>query len=141
MSLRLLGAALMLVALAFWKAPAISGSQEQKVASPGPRWEYKVIRLDSTRCSNEGGETTLFNEAGRDGWELVNYVVTAISLPHDTEGSLLIRPAATGPGKQNNPQTADSFAGTMSLKMGQARADSCQAVFKRMWHPAPGQPQ
>jgi len=62
--------------------------------------------------------------------------IARLGKQQDAEGTLLIRPAATGPGKLNNPQTADSFQGTMSLKMetlkmGRVPRPECQALFKR----------
>jgi hypothetical protein len=137
MSLRLLAGALLLLAVASWKAPATSGAQTSTNPPAAPKWEYKVLKLDSIQCSNE----SVFNKAGQEGWDLVNYSSMAVSFPKDAQGSLLIRPAATGPGAANNPPTADSFSGTMSIRMPQVRVDACLAVFKRQLRASAGQPQ
>ncbi len=136
MSLRLFAGALLLLAVASWKAPATSGQNSTNPLA-GPKWEYKVLKLDSAQCSNESA----FNKAGQEGWDLVNYSSVAVSFPNNAEGSLLIRPAATGPGAANNPPTADSFSGSMSIRMPQVRVDACQAVFKRQLRASAGQTQ
>jgi hypothetical protein len=136
MRLRWFAAAVLLLGLAAWTmtapGPAIFG---QNISYPGPRWEYRTIRLEGAQCSSDGG----LNKAGQEGWELVSFSPVSVSFdPPDAQGSLLIRPAATGVGAQNNPQTADSFTGTIAIRMSQAHADVCQAVFKRLAPPAPG---
>jgi hypothetical protein len=72
--------------------------------------------------------------SGQQGWELVNYERLSLSFPRDAEGTLLIKPAATGPGKLNNPQTVDSFQGTMTMKMAQGQPPECRLLFKRQLH-------
>lgn len=134
MTSRLFAGLLVLLAVAAWKTPVISGSQNPTTVPAGSRWEYRIIRLDSAQCSNESA----LNKAGREGWELVSYSPIALSFPQNAQGSLLIRPDATGPGKANNPPTADSFSGTINMKLATAHADACQAVFKRLWMPTPG---
>jgi|SRR5947209_121619 len=136
MSFRVFAAVLLLLGLRGLKSPATSG-QNPPNASTGPKWEYRIIRLDAPQCSNESA----LNRAGQEGWELVSYNTTAISFPQDAQGSLLLKPAATGPGAQNNPPTADSFTGTMNVKMSPARAEACQAVFKRQVRPSASQAQ
>ena len=97
-----------------------------------PRWEYKALKLETNQCSYENQIATSLNAAGEEGWELISYERLSILFPKDAEGTLLIRPAATGLGKEHTPQTADSFQGTMTLKMGQAQPGACRFLFKRM---------
>jgi len=133
MRLRWFAAAVLLLGLAVWimPAPAILG---QNVSYQGPRWEYRMIRLKGAECSNDGS----LNKAGQEGWELVSFSPVSVSfVPPDAKGELLIKPAATGVGAQNNPPTADSFTGTMTIRMSPAQADVCQAVFKRLAPPSP----
>jgi hypothetical protein len=137
MSLRFIAAALLLLAFAAWKSPGTYGGQNSANPPAAQKWEYKVLKLDSIQCSNESA----FNKAGQDGWELVNYSAIAVSFPQDAKGALLIRPSATGPGAANNPPTADSFSGTITIRMSQAHVDACQAVFKRLARPSQAQPQ
>jgi hypothetical protein len=116
MSLRLLVGSLILGSFAlirgFMPAPAAQAPEKQLI---GPKWEYKSL-----------------NSAGNEGWELVSYERLSITFPKDAEGTLLIRPAATGQGKEHTPQTADSFQGTMTLKMAQAQPGACRFLFKRV---------
>ena len=63
---------------------------------------------------------------------MVSYERLSNLFPKDAEGTLLIRPAATGLGKEHTPQTADSFQGTMTLKMAQAQPGACRFLFKRI---------
>ncbi len=137
MPLRMLGCALLLMVFAAF-GPSMTPQTEQDQDEPAtePRWEYKVVKLESFQCTSEPALATALNIIGQKGWELVNYERVPVPFPKDAEGTLLIRPAATGPGKLNNPQTADSFEGTMSLKMGTSKTGpvprpECQALFKR----------
>jgi hypothetical protein len=101
-------------------------------AADRPRWEYKTINLDAIQCSDEGLVTKSLNAAGNDSWELVSYERLSNLFPRDAEGTLLIRPAATGPGKEHTPQTADSFQGTMTMKMAPMQPGACRFLFKRL---------
>jgi hypothetical protein len=133
MSLRLLAASLLLGSFALMKGfmpfHAVQAPQGQAI---GPRWEYKAINLDAIQCPNESLVTHSLNAAGNDSWELVSYERLSNLFPKDAEGTLLIRPAATGPGKEHTPQTADSFQGTMTIKMAPMQPGACRFLFKRL---------
>lgn len=133
MSLRLLGASLVLGSFAlirgFMPFHAAQAPQGQPV---GPKWEYKALRLDANQCSYENQVATSLNSAGEEGWELVSYERLSNLFPKDAEGTLLIRPAATGPGREHTPQTADSFQGTMTMKMAPIQPGACRFLFKRL---------
>lgn len=133
MSLRLLVGSLILGSLAlirgFMPAPAAQTAEKPPI---GPKWEYKTLRLEASQCAIENQVTTSLNSAGDEGWELVSYERLSVTFPKDAEGTLLIRPAATGLGKEHTPQTADSFQGTMTLKMAQAQPGACRFLFKRV---------
>jgi hypothetical protein len=135
MSLRLLAASLVLGSFALMRgllpAPAAQAPQGQPVA---PKWEYKALRLDANQCSYENQVATSLNSAGEEGWELVSYERLSGTFPKDADGTLLIRPAATGPGREHSPQTADSFQGTITMKMTPTQPGACRFLFKR---PAP----
>jgi len=133
MSFRLLGGALLLLAIAAFKVPMISGGQEQKKTDE-IKWEYRTLTFDGRQCVVDNSAS--LNNLGHAGWELVSYLPTSIAFPKEADGTLLIRPAATGPGKEHTPQTADSFAGTMTMKMAASHVESCQLIFKRQWHPS-----
>ena len=138
MSLRLLSGSLLLVALAVFTYPLVSQNpQGTQNAAPLPKWEYKVVKIDANLCSNEPELSTSLNIIGQDGWELVSYERLLPPFPRDAEGSLLIRPAATGPGAQTQPQTADSFTGNITMRMGQTQPGSCRFLFKRQLRPQP----
>ncbi|HEY2360437.1 MAG TPA: hypothetical protein VGK36_04940 [Candidatus Angelobacter sp.] len=96
-----------------------------------PKWEYKALKLDATQCSVEGLVSHSLNAAGDEGWELVSYERLSNLFPKDAEGTLLIRPAATGKGLEHTPQTADSFQGTMSMRMAAMQPGACRFLFKR----------
>ncbi len=131
MSLRLLAGALLLGSFAmiraFMPVPTAQATEKQPVH---PKWEYKAVKLEATQCVLENQLATALNFAGDEGWELVGYERWA-GIPKDAEGTLLIRPAATGPGRDHTPQTADSFQGTMTMKMGQPQPAACRLLFKR----------
>jgi hypothetical protein len=135
MSLRLLLASLFLGSFALIKGfgpfPAAQALEKQLI---GPKWEYKALKLDATQCSVEGLVAHSLNDAGDEGWELVSYERLANLFPKDAEGTLLIRPAATGTGLEHTPQTADSFKGTMTMRMAAMQPGACRFLFKR---PAP----
>lgn len=120
-----------LVALAVFAHPLISQNSQGLL----PKWEYKVSRFDSGLCSSEAELATSLNVLGQDGWELVSYERFLAPFPRDAEGTLLIKPAATGPGAQTQPQTADSFTGKITMRMAQTSADGCRFLFKRQARP------
>ena len=132
MSLRLLAASLLLGSLALFRGFMPSTSAQSQGQPVGPKWEYKALKLDATQCSVEGLVANSLNAAGDDGWELVSYERLSNLFPKDAEGTLLIRPAATGPGREHSPQTADSFQGTMTMKMAPMQPGACRFLFKRM---------
>ena len=132
MSLRLLSFSLVLVALAVFTRPLVSQNpQGPQNAAPLPKWEYKVVKIDASLCSAEQELTTSLNVIGQEGWELVSYERYAALFPRDADGTLLIRPAATGHGAETTPQTADSFQGTITMRMAQTQPGSCRFLFKR----------
>ena len=133
MSPRLLTCSLILSVFALLKGSTpIPPAQATEYQTNRSKWEYKVIKLDERQCSYENQIATSLNAAGEEGWELISYERLSILFPKDAEGTLLIRPAATGLGKEHTPQTADSFQGTMTLKMAQAQPGACRFLFKRM---------
>jgi hypothetical protein len=144
MTFRLMGCALFLLALVTFKLPASSAPAEgEKPASP-PKWEYKAITLEEPKCAQDRYITAALNAAGLEGWELVSYEHPLLPppFPEQAEGTMLIKPAATGPGKLNNPQTVDSFTGTMELKMAPNKTrrpahpqPPCRMLFKRQLKP------
>ncbi|MGZ4859880.1 MAG: hypothetical protein ACXV8X_08835 [Candidatus Angelobacter sp.] len=131
MSLRLLVGSLVLGSIAlirgFMPAPAAQAAEKPPVR---PKWEYKALRLEASQCVYENQIATALNTAGQDGWELVGYERLA-GFPNDASGTLLIRPAATGQGRDRTPQTADSFQGTMTMKMLPAQPGACRLLLKR----------
>jgi hypothetical protein len=134
MSLRLLSCSLLLVALAVFIRPVASQSgQGTQKPTAEPKWEYKVIRVDANECSSENELAISMNLIGQQGWELVSYERFSAPFPRDAEGTLLLQPAATGPGAAVAPQTADSFLGTITMKMAQTQGGSCRLMFKRQW--------
>jgi len=134
MSLRLLAASLLLGSRALFRGfmPSSISAQLPQGQPVGPKWEYKALKLDATQCSVEGLVANSLNAAGDDGWELVSYERLSNLFPKDAEGTLLIRPAATGPGREHSPQTADSFQGTMTMKMAPMQPGACRFLFKRV---------
>ncbi|HEV2989896.1 MAG TPA: hypothetical protein VG759_15740 [Candidatus Angelobacter sp.] len=138
MPLRLLSGLLILAALAIFTRPLISQNPQGPQNPPLlPRWEYKVTRVDASLCSAENELTTSLNVIGQEGWELVSYERLLPPFPRDAEGTLLIRPAATGSGAQTQPQTADSFTGNIAMRMGQTQPGNCRFLFKRQLRPQP----
>jgi hypothetical protein len=133
---RLLVASLLLGALALLKGsmPFPASAQAPEKQMIGPRWEYKALKLDANQCSSEAEVSTSLTFAGAESWELVGYERLSVTFPKDAEGTLLIRPAATGPGREHSPQTADSFQGTVTMKMAPMQPGACRFLFKR---PAP----
>lgn len=131
MSLRLLVGSLVLSCFALIRGlmPA-SAAQPAENPPARPKWEYKALRLESRQCLYEDQIATALNTAGQDGWELVGYERLA-GFPNEANGTLLIRPAATGQGRDRTPQTADSFQGTMTMKMVPPQPGACRLMLKR----------
>ena len=131
MSLRLLVGSLVLSSFALIQglmpAPAAQVAEKPPVR---PKWEYKALRLEASQCVYENQIATALNSAGQDGWELVGYE-RLTAFPSDANGTLLIRPAATGQGRDHTPQTADSFQGTMTMKVVSAQPGACRLLLKR----------
>lgn len=131
MSSRLVACLLLMVVFAAWKLPTASSEQEPKTTND-IKWEYRVQRIDANSCTQENAVAETLNRFGRDGWELVSFGKGFPAIPKDAEGSLLIRPAATGPGAAVTPQTADSFKGTIEMKMTLTPPGACMLIFKRL---------
>lgn len=135
MSLRLLAGSLLLGSFALIRGlMPFQSSQATEKPYLGPKWEYKALKLDASQCSVEPLVANSLNAAGEEGWELVSYERLSNLFPKDAEGTLLIRPTANGPGREHSPQTADSFQGTMTMKMAPMQPGACRFLFKR---PAP----
>ena len=137
MSLRLLVGSLVLGSIALIRGfmPVIAAQATEKPPFR-PKWEYKALRLEASQCAYENQIATALNTAGQDGWELVGYE-RMVAFPNEANGTLLIRPAATGSGRDHTPQTADSFQGTMTMKMAPMQPGACRFLFKRIAPPAP----
>ncbi|HLJ28260.1 MAG TPA: DUF4177 domain-containing protein [Candidatus Angelobacter sp.] len=141
MSSRVLGYSLLLVLVAAISFPLIAPTQQSPDnPPPPPKWEYQVFRLDASGCSSETEVANSLNRQGQQGWELVSYERAAPSFPRDADGTLVIAPAATGPSRGVTPPTADSFQGTLAIKMGPVQPGGCRMVLKRRWRP-PERPQ
>ena len=142
MTLRLLGCSLLLISLAAFKFQTARPTQPELKAEV-PKWEYNVEKLDGQQCA-VNLNPTLAN-AGRDGWELVTFErfeVPAPAFPTEAQGKLVIAPAANGAGRLNNPPTADSFDGTIQMKMPAPQQQpplqaGCRMIFKRQILPPP----
>lgn len=132
MSLRLLAGSLLLSSFVLIRGlMPFQSSQATEKPPLGPKWEYKALKLDASQCSVEGLVANSLNAVGDEGWELVSYERLANPFPKDAEGTLLIRPTATGPGREHTPQTADSFQGTMTMKMAPTQPGACRFLVKR----------
>lgn len=136
MALRLLGCLLLLVLVGAFSFPTIAPTQESNLPPHELKWEYKVLSLDSHACSLDGGVVSALNALGHEGWELVSYERATLAFPKEADGRLTIAPAATGPSRDVNPPTADSFQGTISMRMGQTAPGECRMLLKREWQPA-----
>ena len=141
MSLRLLGCSLLLISLVAFKFQTARSAPPE--VRPEPlKWEYRVTRLEGEQCAANLNPTLA--SSGSEGWELVSFerlLLKEPAFPTDAQGSLLIKPAATGSGRENNPPTADSFSGTIQMKMPAPRplppqTIACQLIFKRPLPPA-----
>lgn len=132
MSLRVLAGSLLLSSFVLIRGSMpFQSSHATEKPTLGPKWEYKALKLDASQCSVEGLVANSLNAAGDEGWELVSYERLSNLFPKDAEGTLLIRPAATGSGREHTPQTADSFQGTMTIKMAPMQSGACRFLFKR----------
>lgn len=132
MSSRLFAGSLLLVLVGIFAFSMMAPSQQPARAPAADlRWEYKVIHSEGNSCASEPA----LNSLGQQGWELIAFEKTPSSFPRDAQGALLIRPAATGPNKDVNPPTADSFQGTINMKMGELQPAPCVMFFKRPWRP------
>lgn len=129
MSSRVLGYSILLVVIAAFCVPMIAPTQ-QTSDNPAPltKWEYKVITLESSTCTENQISTSL-NSQGQQGWELVGYERLAPAFPKEAQGSLIIAPAATH--TATSPATADSFQGAITMRMGLSTPGGCQMVLKR----------
>jgi hypothetical protein len=136
MSSRMLGYALLLVLAAAFTFPLMAPTQQSSQNPPNAiKWEYKVAKLDAPTCASDNEVTSLLNALGQQGWNLVSYERVPPAFPRDAEGSLLIAPAATGPSRGVNPPTADSFQGSIAMKLTPTQPGGCRLVLKREWHP------
>ena len=135
MSLRVLGCLVLIVTVIALRPPLTpAAGQSAQTASQTalePVWEYRVVTLDSFRCNNEEAMTQTLNSNGRQGWELVGYQAGPVEFPSSVDGTILMRPAATGAGKDVQPQLADSFQGNIKLAMQRPQVSACRLVFKR----------
>lgn len=132
MSLRILGFLLLVVLVLALRTPLTSAAGQGTQASDEPVWQYHVVNVDSRTCNSEEAMAATLNANGRQGWELVGYQAGPLQMPDAVDGSILMRPAATGAGKDVSPQLADSFKGEISLRMAQPRQlPACRLVFKR----------
>jgi len=131
MSLRIVGSLLLLTLIAALRLPITSaGGQESEGHSNSAMWEYNVVRLDPGRCTSEEVLTSTLNAMGLKGWELVSYERLTPVFPN-ADGTILMRPAATGAGRDVSPQLADSFQGTIKMTMARPETAYCRILFKR----------
>ena len=131
MSLRIVSSLLLLTLFAALRLPITSArGQEPEGRSNNAMWEYNVVRLDPSRCTSEEVLTSTLNQMGLKGWELVNYERLTPVFPN-ADGTILMRPAATGAGRDVSPQLADSFQGNINMRMGQPERPVCRLLFKR----------
>lgn len=122
---------LLLGMLALMGLTPLPAAQSPERAAIHPKWEYKVLKLEARQCQFEEQVVSALNFAGEEGWELMSYERLSIAFPKDAEGTLLIRPAATGPGREHTPQTADSFQGSIKMKMTEVQPGACRLLLKR----------
>jgi hypothetical protein len=135
MSMRIVGCLFILAAVACLKFP-LNRASGQEPATLGPlNWQYQVVTIRS--CDNDSALAGTLTTSGRQNWELVSFQQLP-SFPNEAAGKLLFRLAATGPGKDVQPQLADSFQGTVDFKLPDAQPGSCRLLFKR---PVPGAPK
>jgi hypothetical protein len=97
-------------------APATSSQAGPKMVT---KWNYNIIDLDQEHCSTDALLYSL-QGTGQQGWELISYQ------RYPGASGIVVQPAATGYGKTTIPQTADSFAGTIT-----PGEKGCRLIFKR----------
>lgn len=132
--MRLLGCLLMVVAIAVLKLPLQQATRQTEEAATEPRWEYRVLTMDLGWCANNDSVNGMLNDYGKKGWELVSFQQTPAltTFPQESHGTILIRPASTGYGKEVQPNLTDSFQGTFDLKTPTAQQPgACRLVFAR----------
>ena len=75
------------------------------------------------------------NATGEQGWELVSYERLSNLFPKDAEGTLLIRPAATGPGREHTSANSRLLSGNHDHEDGanaaREHADFCSSARRR----------
>lgn len=103
MSSRLFGCLLLIIVFAAWRLPLSSTGQELQKPSE-TQWEYRVHRIDGLQCATESALSEPLAKLGLEGWELVGLERALSAIPKDAEGSLLLKPAATGPGANILPR-------------------------------------
>jgi hypothetical protein len=136
MSSRVVGCVLLLMVFVAFKFPTNVTSQQPPENPNLPvRWEYRVFNAEANNCASENYLTGALNRMGQDGWELVSYQRISGPFPGEAEGEMLFKAAATGPGAAQQPQVADSFQGTINMKMAQVPAGGCQVLLKRQLPP------
>lgn len=135
MSSRVLGYSVLLVLIAAFCVPLIAPTQQTPDNPPLKKWEYKVVTLESSACT-ETQISTALNSLGQQGWELVGYERLAPAFPKEAQGSLIIAPASHS---TTSPPTADSFQGAITMKMGLSTPGGCQMVLKRQARPQAAQ--
>ena len=133
MSLRVLGRVLLVAAVAALRSPLPTAASQEPAVEP--LWEYRVVAVEARRCAFDDAVATTLNASGQKGWELVSYEHISFAFPKEADGTIVMRPAATGAGKNVSPQLADSFQGTVNLKLTQEQPAGCRLVFKRPFHP------
>jgi len=94
-------------------------------------WEYRVLTLEPGRCASGEAMTTVLNNNGRLGWELVGFQAGPPQFPSTVEGSVAMRSGAPNGRNDLYPQLADTVQGSVSLNVPQVQPGSCQLIFKR----------
>lgn len=128
--MRILTLLLTVAAVAFWNVPRKqTANQANQQDAVEPKWEYRVLTLDSRQCAADEAVSASLNSYGSQGWELASVSQQAAPFPSQAKGEILLRPAATGAGKDARPQLADSFKGTIDFKL--ADPGTCRLIFVR----------
>ena len=136
MSSRILGCVLLLIVFVAFKFPAsVTSQQPPENPNVALRWEYRVFNAEAANCASENYLSGALNRMGQDGWELVSYQRLPNPFPSEAEGEMLFKAVATGPGAAQQPQTADSFQGSINMKMAQVPPGGCQILLKRQLPP------
>src|SRR5215470_15962761 len=138
MSSRLVGCVLLLIVFVAFKFPtSVPSQQPPQTPNALIKWEYRVFNAEHNNCALENYLTGALNRLGQDGWELVSYQRTSTPFPSEAEGEILFKGAATGAGAAQQPQTVDSFQGTINMKMAPVQPGGCQMILKRQAPPPP----